>query len=1021
MTSRILKTIILLFLISIPVSGQTSLSGHYRAQTDSISKLIEARTGVRTKLKLKRIRSSNGVLDFSFDETLGDIPWTKDDISWFKTVLKDFAPEGYRNCRIGSIYSQYLPLQELAGVATGNAGTPHSNRWAVPDPREKNPKPLVREEGSLKFSKGLSDRYIALWQSHGRYFEEKTGRWEWQRAPVFTTVEDMYTQSYVLPFLIPMLENAGAYILCPRERDIQNNEVICDNDPSFEGPRQQGLRLAGDFRESGKWSVAGTGFADSKPIYTGNDNPFAMGTSRKSDCVREQGGNASTIWTPDIPERGEYAVYISYTTLPNSSETAHYTVSHLGGETGFTVNQKMGGSTWVYLGTFEFDKGQKGWVRLDNGTPKGCAFKPGSAVTADAVRFGGGMGKIARGPKDSPVEEYQVSGLPSYAEGALYWMQWAGADTTVTRLHDNDYTNDFADRGPWVSMMAGGSRVNPGAKGKGIPVDLSLGFHTDAGLTQNDSIIGTLGIYTLKCEGSRKLPDGEDRMTARVLVHDVQSQIVNDIRELFEPEWRRRQLWDRSYSESRTTGVPGILLELLSHQNFADMKYGLDPAFRFTASRAVYKGILKYLSSRYNCQYAVQPLPVNSFSVIIRDGKKAVLRWRATEDRLEPTAMPEGFILYTRVDDSGFDEGRKIEAVKGNDGFWTYETNIWKGHLHSFKIVAYNDGGKSFPSEILSAGMPESGYDSSREILVVNNFTRVAAPAWFDTVTHAGFDDRLDRGVPYLREINYIGEMYEWRRDRVWTDDDNPGFGGSYTDLAGRVVAGNSFDYPAVHGKSLLKAGYSFCSASSEAFVRDSSRLQGFRFADIICGKQVTTPSGPGGRVPDRFQVFPEGLRKSLTSFARKGGNLIVSGSNIGTDLWDRVYPTPVDSVYQAEGQAFAQNILGYRWLTNYAERGGTVMPVTSDRVIMKPGRIPLNQNISDRISCVETPDGLLPAGKNASVFLRYGNTLISSAVCNEGPGYRSVSIGFPIETIKEEKAMDELFRAIMAFLDKKN
>ena len=205
MTSRILKTIILLFLISIPVSGQTSLSGHYRAQTDSISKLIEARTGVRTKLKLKRIRSSNGVLDFSFDETLGDIPWTKDDISWFKTVLKDFAPEGYRNCRIGSIYSQYLPLQELAGVATGNAGTPHSNRWAVPDPREKNPKPLVREEGSLKFSKGLSDRYIALWQSHGRYFEEKTGRWEWQRAPVFTTVEDMYTQSYVLPFLIPML------------------------------------------------------------------------------------------------------------------------------------------------------------------------------------------------------------------------------------------------------------------------------------------------------------------------------------------------------------------------------------------------------------------------------------------------------------------------------------------------------------------------------------------------------------------------------------------------------------------------------------------------------------------------------------------------------------------------------------------------------------------------------------------------------------------------------------------------
>ncbi|MGN1233111.1 MAG: xanthan lyase, partial [Candidatus Cryptobacteroides sp.] len=883
-----------------------------------------------------------------------------------------------------------------------------------------NPRPLVREEGSRKFSKGLSDRYIALWHSHGRYFEEKTGRWEWQRAPVFTTVEDMFTQSFVLPFLIPMLENAGAYIICPRERDIQNNEVICDNDPSFDGPRPQGLRLAGDFKESGKWPDAGTGFADSKPFYTGNDNPFRMGTSRKTDCVREQGGNASTIWTPDIPERGEYAVYISYTTLPNSSETAHYTVRHLGGETSFTVNQKMGGGTWIYLGTFEFGKGQEGCVRLDNGTPKGCAFRPGTAVTADAVRFGGGMGKIARGPKDSPVEEYQVSGLPSYAEGALYWMQWAGADTTVTRLHEDDYTNDFADRGPWVSMMTGGSRVNPKVEGKGIPVDLSLGFHTDAGLTQNDSIIGTLGIYTLKCDGSRKLPGGEDRMTARVLMHDVQSQVVDDIRKLFEPEWRRRQLWDRSYSESRTTGVPGILLELLSHQNFADMKYGLDPAFRFTASRAVYKGILKYLSSRYNCSYAVQPLPVNSFSAVIRDGGKAVLRWRATKDRLEPTAMPEGFILYTRVDGNGFDDGREIEAEPGEDGFWTYEVNLAQGHIHSFKIVAFNDGGKSFPSEILSAGIPESGFDASREVLIVNNFTRVSAPAWFDSIDTAGFDDRLDRGVPYLREINYIGEMYEWRRNKVWTDDDNPGFGGSYTDLAGKTVAGNSFDYPAVHGKSLLRAGYSFCSSSSEAFVRDSSRLHGFRFADIVCGKQVTTPSGPGGRVPDRFQVFPEGLRKSLTSFAMKGGNLIVSGSNIGTDLWDRVYPTPVDSIYQAEGQKFAREILGYRWLTNYGERGGEVIPVKSDKVQMK-GQFSFNQNLSDRIYCVETPDGLLPEGKNASVFLRYGNTLIPSAVCNEGAGYRSVSIGFPIETINEEKSMDGLFRAIMEFLDKKN
>ena len=50
-----------------------------------------------------------------------------------------------------------------------------------------------------------------------------------------------------------------------------------------------------------------------------------------------------------------------------------------------------------------------------------------------------------------------------------------------------------------------------------------------------------------------------------------------------------------------------MLLELLSHQNFADMRYGLDPSFRFDVSRAVYKGVLRYLASQYATDYVVQP------------------------------------------------------------------------------------------------------------------------------------------------------------------------------------------------------------------------------------------------------------------------------------------------------------------------------------------------------------------------------------------------------------------------------
>ena len=223
-------------------------------------------------------------------------------------------------------------------------------------------------------------------------------------------------------------------------------------------------------------------------------------------------------------------------------------------------------------------------------------------MTADAVKVGGGMGKLERGG--------QISGMAASAEGAHYWMQWAGADTTVTRAWETDYTCDYAARGAWTVMMR---------EKKNIPVDLALAFHTDAGLTPNDSTVGTLAIYTLRDDGKREFADGRDRVISRVLCDYVQTQIVQDLRLDFDPKWSRRGLWDRSYSEPRTAGVPAMILELLSHQNFADMKYGLDPSFRFTVCRAVYKGVLKTLSEFYHTSYVVQPLPPQAFSVRLQD------------------------------------------------------------------------------------------------------------------------------------------------------------------------------------------------------------------------------------------------------------------------------------------------------------------------------------------------------------------------------------------------------------------
>ncbi len=1012
-----IKRLITIFavILSSTVGLKAQTAKDFKDAVDSIQTLIVERTGVSAVVKANKVVRRGYSLDFYFTPAMGDFPWRTNDVEWLRKTLADLMPEACSKYGIGNLFIGKNRLESYVMPQVNNDGSSVDNKFRTKDFR--NVHPFVTPVGNPDFTKGLAGRNIALWQSHGRYFEEKTDRWEWQRAPMFQTVEDMYTQSYVLPFLIPMLENAGAYVMTPRERDPQTNEVIADNDPAFEEGRGEGVRIEGRYSETGTWSDAGVGFADARAAYSSLENPFLMGTARQAECAEHRKDKAAEArWIPDIPERGEYSVYISYKSLPHSTPCAHYTVRHLGGESEFIVNQKMGGGTWIYLGTFEFDKGSDGCVILDNSVPEGYNVARNAVITADAVRFGGGMGKIARGIKSQPINEYSTSGMPSFTEGALYWMQWAGVDSTILSKYDNDYTSDYGDRGAWVGWMSGGSRTNPKAEGLNIPVDLSFAFHTDAGTTPDDSIIGTLSIYTLMCDGSDKFANGEDRLQQRMYADFVQTEIVNDIRRKFNPEWSRRGLWDRSYSESRTATVPAMLLELLSHQNFADMKFGLDPSFRFTVSRAVYKGMLKYLSARYGCEYAVQPLPVNSFASSFTDSGSVRLSWKATVDSLEATATPTGYILQTRIDDGAFDSGRVLDGVKISGNEITTEVSITPGHIYSYRVTAFNDGGKSFPSETLSVGIPESG--NGKSVLIVNNFTRVSAPAWFDSPEYAGFNADLDAGVPYVREINFIGPQYQFRRELPWLDDDNPGFGAAWTDEAGKVFAGNTFDYCGIHGKALMAAGYAFHSSSVAAFSTDRTLAQSDVALDLICGKQITTVVGTG-KVPDRFQVFPTDLQQAIKRYTADGGNVLVSGANIGTDIWDGIYPVHKDSVYTALTKEFVEKTLGYRWMTNYASRNATVKAKNNGAITIGTLEIQFHKDRNPFIYCVETPDGIVPASDKALSFLRYSDTEISAGTCFEGEGYRTVCIGFPIEVIKGEPCTVSLIKDIMKFLDK--
>jgi len=490
-----------------------------------------------------------------------------------------------------------------------------------------------------------------------------------------------------------MLENAGAYVFTPRERDWQKNEVIVTSAEAV---------------TVGEWQRGGSGGVTvHSGHYIDGENPFAKGNILITKATKRK-HNSSANYQPRIPEGGRYAVYVSYQTVERSVPDAQYIVHHKGERTEFRINQQMGGGTWVYLGTFDFDGGCNEFNRVEvvnNSRKKGF-------VTTDAVRFGGGMGNIERGGS--------VSGMPRCLEGARYYAQWAGAPYSIysTRGGTNDYADDINVRSLMTNWISGGSVFNPTKEGLGVPIELSLAIHSDAGYDSiGDSIVGSLAICTTDFNDGR-LGAGISRMASKDFAGGLLNDVTNDLSRIY-GKWSKRYLWDRNYSETRLPDVPSAILETLSHQSFPDMMYGQDPNFRFNMARAIYKSILKFVNRHHGKGYVVQPLPPTNFNVEFISSDKVKLSWLAQRDPLEKSATPSAYCLYTSTGSGAFDNGKIIKST-------SVTLKLEEGVKYNFRITAINDGGESFPSETLTAY--QNGEDAKR-ILIVNAFTRLSAPA----------------------------------------------------------------------------------------------------------------------------------------------------------------------------------------------------------------------------------------------------------------------------------------------------
>lgn len=816
-------------------------------------------------------------------------------------------------------------------------------------------------------SLGLSNRHIALWASHGRYYDQKKGFWKWQRPNLFCTTEDLFTQTIVVPYLIPMLENAGATVFTPRERDWQTKEIIVDNDKGVSGEGS----WYGEHTEKEPWTDTGErGFGFRNGILRDGENPFTMGTARMIRTTKKE-DKAIAIWQPNFKEEGRYAVYVSYQTMPKSVDDAHYIVRHKGQETHFIVNQKMGGGTWVYLGTFDFDKGENPFncVALTNQS------KRKGVVTADAVRFGGGMGNIERGG--------DISHMPRCLEAARYYAQWAGAPYSIygNKTGTDDYAEDINTRSLMTNWLAGGSPYVPTKEGKNVPIELSLAVHSDAGYERDGkSLVGSLAICTTSFNDGR-LNSGISRFASQDFIEALRSNVTRDLSKKYK-RWNWRYLWDRNYSETRLPEVPSAIIETLSHQNFPDMKLGQDPNFKFTMARSIYKTILRYVSQMHRRPCIVQPLQPHLFKATLTGDNKVRLSWKAQDDELEPTAVPTSYNIYVAAGSGGFDNGTNVRGT-------SYTMELEPGVMYRFKVTAVNRGGESFPTSTLSAYYQPG---ATKTAMVINGFSRLSAPAVRDNIHEQGFDIEEDAGVSYGLTAGWSGKQQCFNKSTMGSTEPN-GLGYSGNEMAGNFVMGNTFDYVYTHADAIAATKkYNVVSCTSETVESGIVDLINYDVVDLALGLQKYDANSTVF-----YKSIPSMLRNKLSAYVLGHGKLIASGAYIGSDL------------QHDDERVWLESTLKVAY-------GGAIHTDTISGIKGMGTEFDFYRQLNPTHYAATKCDVLMPVS-TAFCPLQYANGM-SAGVAYRGNDNATFTMAFPFECIIDRNKRLSIMNGILKFLE---
>ncbi len=549
-------------------------------------------------------------------------------------------------------------------------------------------------------SGSLSGKAVYVSQCHGWIWYDSLGHFSTQRGNVYDTVEDFHNPEAANQYLVAYLENAGAKVFTVKDRGMNTDMAVIDNDR----PTSQG-----SYTESGSGFEDGHAGWGHQASWAYGEDPFDTGTTRRFPAD----GGAVASWVPDVPEDGWYTVYVSWDSDSENATDAHYRITHGGGVIDRSYDQTVHGSTWQYVETLWLYAGTESLeIELI-----GDSSQSGRYLSADAVRVGGGMGDITR--------HGGTTGRPRWEEGGILNTQYQGAPTSVYDPYSDGDGSDPSSRSRWAAWE------RPSGEDA-----VYLSWHTNAAGT-TDQAQGT-STYVYSGSSGSAVAGSED------LAELLQDEMVTAFDLWWESDWSDRGVRSADFGElnpSNNDEMPAALIEAAFHDHYIDVEYIKHPAWRRDASRAMYRGITRYFAERDGLEPTFLPEAPVDLAIIHDAAGELELSWAAGPHGEPYGDAASSYLVQTSSDGRSWDNGTEVQG-----GSTVLGTRA--GNTVYVRVSAVNAGGVSFPSEVVGA---RRSPDGQAPVLVVSAFDRleVSNLIWENAGSSLGEVVRM-----YLHRIN---------------------------------------------------------------------------------------------------------------------------------------------------------------------------------------------------------------------------------------------------------------------------